>query len=365
MRPRLESVQVAPAAPHRLPLVVDHRAGEQAGRRRHRRPSPHTRASSHRRPHDHLLLPASAFRRLACSSLGAHVIATRTAQTLPTQRLTRRSLSCNHKKARSPMLKNVLLFSLPLTIVLAQGGYSSRPSWSWGLPRSSKPTPHSSLNPHCMPTGAPLAKLAESKAAWPTCGTLESLQLCHGTRSTAVERVVKDVCPHTCNACEAVDVTQVARSVGIEIRKPDVRWAGQPPPNCEMLAAVTIPEATLAKLADGGPPAYAKSCFALRHCRADILPRVADFHRPVDDPETIAHIVAHCYLNRESNVSNACCAGSPYPGTGGGSGESLRRPPPPPNPSPPKPPPPTGGAAPFCPRSNRTCIRASPPHPML
>jgi len=187
----------------------------------------------------------------------------------------------------------------------------------------------------------------------------------HGTRSTAVERVVKEVCPHTCNACEAVDVTQVARSVGIEIRKPDVRWAGQPPPNCEMLAAVTIPEATLAQLADGGPPAYAKSCFALRHCRADILPRVADFHRPVDDPETIAHIVAHCYLNRESNVSNACCAGSPYPGTGGGSGESLRRPPPPPNPSPPKPPPPTGGAAPSCPRSNRTCIRASPPHPML
>ena len=119
-----------------------------------------------------------------------------------------------------------------------------------------------------------------------------------------------------------------------------VRWAGQPPPNCEMLAAVAIPETTLAKLADGGPPAYAKSCFALRHCRADILPRVADFHRPVDDPETIAHIVAHCYLKRESNVSNACCAGSPYPGTGGGSGESLRRPPPPPNPSPPKPPPP-------------------------
>jgi len=119
------------------------------------------------------------------------------------------------------MLKNVLLISLPLTIVLAQGGYDPRPSWSWGLPRSTKPTPHSSLNPHCMPTGAPLAKLAESKAAWPTCGTLESLQLCHGTRSTAVERVVKEICPHTCNACEAVDVTQVARSVGIEIRKPE------------------------------------------------------------------------------------------------------------------------------------------------
>lgn len=114
----------------------------------------------------------------------------------------------------------------------------------------------------------------------------------------------------------------MARSVGVEIRLPyrtghEASLGAEP--TCEAL----------------DDPSHAASCLELRRCRAETLPTADDYGVRIDDHETVTHLMAACSTKRETNASAACCAGSPYPGVGGGPPKPLDRPPPRPPPPPP------------------------------
>ena len=214
--------------------------------------------------------------------------------------------------------RRLVIALFPLA-VRCQGGGHYGPSWTPCCP------PRSSLPLNCL---LALTPATAQVGSWPTCATFESFGLCHRSvhgYSKAVKRVAKGACQHTCSSCHwpaNAGVYELARSVGVEIQLP-YRTGHE-----ASLAAAPACEA----LHD---PSRAASCLELRRCRAQTLPTADDYGTPIDDHETVTHVMAACYSRRESNASAACCAGSPYPGVGGGPPQPLDRPPPRPPPPPP------------------------------
>ena len=234
---------------------------------------------------------------------------------------------------RRVALVALVVLALPIA-VNAQGGNPGRPGWSVRPPSSS-------MRLLCLPTGAkpsptsptsPVSGAWPTSGTWPTCATLESLFLCDHSRSLAVERTAKEKCGHTCNTCKKVDMRETARSAGIDTDAHE-RGLGDTPArkwgpfySCEAFASDT--NSTRAQ-------EHAAECFALRRCRAEVLPKAEDYNLSIDDDETSTHMLAHCRQKNGTNESLTCCAGSPYPGLGGGPPQLLMRPPPPPPPPPP------------------------------